>query len=124
MTPPRHARACRGHPRFSLSFSKQDVDGRDKPGHDSGQTVRHATQVNAAIDSEIASIDFSVASAPIAIDSLARWKSNRLMRPSRGLIMTSGGSPARRGHALGSCITLDASNMTVDKAGPAGALKK
>src|SRR5262245_17344463 len=28
----RHARACRGHPRFTLP--KQDVDGRDKPGHD------------------------------------------------------------------------------------------
>jgi hypothetical protein len=28
----RHARPCAGHPR--LSFSKQGVDGRDKPGHD------------------------------------------------------------------------------------------
>src|SRR6185369_600235 len=27
----RHARACRGHPRLSWL---QDVDGRDKPGHD------------------------------------------------------------------------------------------
>ena len=31
----RHARACRGHP--CLSFSRQDVDGRDKPGHDGGK---------------------------------------------------------------------------------------
>jgi hypothetical protein len=30
----RHARAC-GHPRLSLQrFNKQNVDGRDKPGHD------------------------------------------------------------------------------------------
>jgi hypothetical protein len=29
----RHARACPGHPRFSL-FASKDVDGRDKPGHD------------------------------------------------------------------------------------------
>jgi hypothetical protein len=28
----RHARPCAGHPR--LSFSVQDVDGWDKPGHD------------------------------------------------------------------------------------------
>jgi hypothetical protein len=28
----RHARARRGHPR--LSRRKQDVDGRDRPGHD------------------------------------------------------------------------------------------
>jgi hypothetical protein len=32
----RHARACRGHPRLP-SFKKQDVDGRDKPGHDGGE---------------------------------------------------------------------------------------
>ncbi len=31
----RHARACRGHP--CLAFSRQDVDGRDKPGHDGGE---------------------------------------------------------------------------------------
>src|SRR5271165_1402579 len=30
--PPRHARTCSGHPR--LSCRKQDVDGRDEPGHD------------------------------------------------------------------------------------------
>src|ERR1051326_2065210 len=29
----RHARACRGHPRFPLP-PKKDVDGRDKHGHD------------------------------------------------------------------------------------------
>src|SRR5262249_58714371 len=29
----RHARACRGHPRLH-GINKQDVDGRDKPGHD------------------------------------------------------------------------------------------
>src|SRR5271165_1921766 len=28
----RHARTCSGHPR--LSCRKQDVDGRDEPGHD------------------------------------------------------------------------------------------
>src|SRR5882762_10523004 len=31
----RHARACPGHPRlFLLLLPKQDVDGRDEPGHD------------------------------------------------------------------------------------------
>jgi hypothetical protein len=29
----RHARACPGHPRLFLRCN-QDVDGRDKPGHD------------------------------------------------------------------------------------------
>jgi hypothetical protein len=28
----RHARPCAGHPRISGKY--QDVDGRDKPGHD------------------------------------------------------------------------------------------
>src|SRR5262249_36257307 len=32
----RHARPCAGHPR--LLCSKQDVDGRDKTGHDSGRS--------------------------------------------------------------------------------------
>ena len=31
----RHARACPGHPRSCGHHSWQDVDGRDKPGHDS-----------------------------------------------------------------------------------------
>ena len=31
----RHARPCAGHPRLSLTASK-NVDGRDKPGHDGG----------------------------------------------------------------------------------------
>src|SRR6266566_1690741 len=40
-SPHRHARACRGHPRLSLrTFSEKGVDGRDKPGHDSGEMVR------------------------------------------------------------------------------------
>jgi hypothetical protein len=30
----RHARACPGHPRLSLPPTLEDVDGRDKPGHD------------------------------------------------------------------------------------------
>src|SRR5947209_8326661 len=30
----RHARACPGHPRLLGPNTKQDVDGRDKPGHD------------------------------------------------------------------------------------------
>jgi len=37
----RHARACRGHSRLSCSFSKQSVDGRGKPGRDSGEMVQH-----------------------------------------------------------------------------------
>jgi hypothetical protein len=32
--PDRHARARRGHPRLSGRPARQDVDGRDKPGHD------------------------------------------------------------------------------------------
>src|SRR5262249_34982047 len=36
---PRHARPCAGHPRLS-SRGSEDVDGRDKPGHDEEQTLR------------------------------------------------------------------------------------
>jgi hypothetical protein len=37
-----HARACRGHPRlFFAELQQADVDGRDKPGHDSGELVQH-----------------------------------------------------------------------------------
>src|SRR6185437_7525668 len=31
----RHARACPGHPRLCCSDTKENVDGRDKPGHES-----------------------------------------------------------------------------------------
>jgi hypothetical protein len=31
----RHARACRGHLRLYGDKKDEDVDGRDKPGHDS-----------------------------------------------------------------------------------------
>jgi hypothetical protein len=38
----RHARLYAGHPRLSfLDCSKQDVDGRDKPGHDVERTSFH-----------------------------------------------------------------------------------
>ncbi len=37
--PLRHARPCAGHPRLCLRHSK-DVDGRDKPGHDSKEAGR------------------------------------------------------------------------------------
>jgi hypothetical protein len=30
----RHARPCAGHPRLCSIAIRQDVDGRDKPGHD------------------------------------------------------------------------------------------
>src|SRR5262249_20173723 len=33
----RHARPWAGHPRLSSFLMKQDVDGRDKPGHDDGE---------------------------------------------------------------------------------------
>jgi hypothetical protein len=37
----RHARPCAGHPRSLLLSAKQDVDGRDKPGHDgTGRIIR------------------------------------------------------------------------------------
>ena len=32
--PPRHARACRGHPRFLWTVKNRNVDGRNKSGHD------------------------------------------------------------------------------------------
>ena len=35
----RHARACRGHPRKAAA--QDGVDGRDKPGHDGGETARY-----------------------------------------------------------------------------------
>jgi hypothetical protein len=34
MTIIRHARACPGHPRLYGVDESEDVDGRDKPGHD------------------------------------------------------------------------------------------
>ncbi len=69
------------------------------------------------IASVTASMAFSVASAPMAIASAARWKSNQPTAPSRGLISTSGGSPASRARVMRSCITLNASIMTVGMPG-------
>ena len=34
MTPLRHGRACPGHPRLALPVAREDVDARDKRGHD------------------------------------------------------------------------------------------
>ena len=53
----------------------------------------------------------------MAIASPARWKSNQPMWPSRGLISTSGGSPASRARVMRSCITLNASTITVGMPG-------
>jgi hypothetical protein len=39
----RHARPCAGHPRLSLGGT-QDVDGRDKPGHDENSECAIAAQ--------------------------------------------------------------------------------
>src|ERR1700679_2385702 len=39
MTERRHARACRGHPRFRRRVLKQVVDGRNKSGHDGTTTM-------------------------------------------------------------------------------------
>src|SRR6185437_3463761 len=36
----RHARPCAGHPRLYGGLAKQDVDGRDKPGHDERESSR------------------------------------------------------------------------------------
>ena len=38
--PPRHARACHGHPRLRGLAEKTDADGRDKPGHDGSGSSR------------------------------------------------------------------------------------
>src|SRR5258708_33405108 len=38
----RHARPCAGHPRLSLR-GREDVDGRDKPGHDGRGCVASTT---------------------------------------------------------------------------------
>jgi hypothetical protein len=35
LEPPCHARPCAGHPRLGRRHGREDVDGRDKPGHDS-----------------------------------------------------------------------------------------
>ena len=72
---------------------------------------------SAVIASVTASMDFSAASAPMAMASLARWKSNQPILPSRGLISTSGGSPASRARVMRSCMTLKASTMTVGMPG-------
>jgi hypothetical protein len=40
-SPPSCPRLLRASTSFSPSFSKQGVDGRDKPGHDSGEMVQY-----------------------------------------------------------------------------------
>ena len=54
----------------------------------------------------------------------ARWKSNRPMWPMRGLIMTSGGSPASRARVMRSCMMLKASTITVGRPGRSALPKK
>ncbi len=39
--PPSCRRLSRASTSFWLHFSKQGVDGRDKPGHDSGEMIQH-----------------------------------------------------------------------------------
>ena len=72
---------------------------------------------SAAIASSIVSSVRSVVRAPISISSCARWKSNQPMWPMRGLIVTSGGSPARRARVMRSCMMLKASIITVGMPG-------
>src|ERR1700680_1710738 len=59
------------------------------------------------------SSDFSVASAPNAIASSARWNSKRPRRPRRGLTKTSGGSSASR--ARGNPILHDVERLDHDR---------
>lgn len=73
--------------------------------------------VSASLVSMIEASARSVASAPSLIASSARWKSNRPMRPSRGPIRTSGGSPASRARVMRSWMMLNASTITVDSPG-------
>ena len=46
------------------------------------------------------------------------------MRPMRGLISTSGGSPASRARVMRSCMMLKASTMTLDRPGRAAVPRK
>src|SRR5471032_913135 len=48
----RHARPCAGHPRLSLC-STQDVDGRDKPGHDDVGSNRRMKQFRTLDDVDV-----------------------------------------------------------------------
>src|SRR5260221_7193298 len=41
ITPLASARACRGYHAFLAGFRPKDVDGRDKPGHDSERIVQY-----------------------------------------------------------------------------------
>ena len=73
---------------------------------------------SAAIASLIASSARSAASRA-DVDGLLRRGGNRTSRswPSRGLISTSGGSPASRARVMRSCMTLKASIITVGMPG-------
>ena len=44
----RHGRACPGHPRLWLP-QKKDVDARDKPGHDGGESAAYSAARLAAL---------------------------------------------------------------------------
>src|ERR1700719_1130627 len=46
---PRLSRLSRASTPFLRRFSKQDVGGRDKPGHDSGEMVRYDSNLGNAI---------------------------------------------------------------------------
>src|SRR5215210_7622404 len=59
----------------------------------------------------------SAARAPNAIKSLARWKSNQPIWPTRGVINRSGGSPASRARVMRSCMMLKASTITLEMPG-------
>ena len=52
-----------------------------------------------------------------AIASAARSNSKRPMWPSSGLMVTSGGSPARRARVIRSCVMLSDATMTLNRLG-------
>ena len=108
--------ARRGNRAESPSDARLHPDRLDRPISPTGRCRRTAATARRP-PRRSRRCAFSVASAPISIASAARWKSNQPMRPSRGLISTSGGSPASRARVMRSCMTLNASIITVGMPG-------
>ena len=80
-----HGRACPGQPPSSLSAKYQDVDARDKPGHDEVPVDRHCER-SEAIDIPATEIWIASSLALLAmtmVESTPGWRSSCRARPAR-----------------------------------------